>query len=482
VLEQVFVGSSSEARVRAALIDTCATPEEQRRFLSTATFQESIYHRRMNDDARRTDAARHGATAKTTRDAGSRPTLLRIAARVWRTLKRDYLLQVLLAAAVILTLTQPVALTALPALVDWPTIAALAGLLVLTKGVELSGFFHRVGFHLITLEHTERKLAFFLVASSALLSTVLTNDIALFIVVPLTLSLHGMAALPTTRLVVFEALAVNAGSALTPVGNPQNLFLWQRSGLSFHAFVGQMLPLAAILLAVLAVMTTVAFPARRVDATEDAEPPALDRSLLFVSVALYPLFIVIADLRHAVAGLLALLAVFVFVRRSALLRVDWALIVAFVLMFVDLRLVAQNEAVRDLVVRAGIGDPRHLYLAGVGISQLISNVPAAILLAEHSDDTRLIAYAVDVGGFGLVIGSLANLIALRMLRESPRLDRFSRLFAAVPGRGSRARVSVALRALSALYVTGDEACRAWHASCCNTVGRRQRQTRRKAAT
>jgi Na+/H+ antiporter NhaD/arsenite permease-like protein len=55
-----------------------------------------------------------------------------------------------------------------------------------------------------------------------------TNDIALFIVVPLTLGLHGMASLPTTRLVIFEALAVNAGSVLTPMGNPQNLFLWQR--------------------------------------------------------------------------------------------------------------------------------------------------------------------------------------------------------------------------------------------------------------
>ena len=337
--------------------------------------------------------------------------------RAWRALRRDHVLQVLLAAAAILILLRPVPARTLPALVDWPTIAALAGLLVLTKGVELSGFFHRIGFHLITLEHTERKLAFFLVASSALLATVLTNDIALFIVVPLTLALRGMAALPTTRLVVFEALAVNAGSALTPVGNPQNLFLWQRSGLSFHAFVGQMLPLAAILLAVLTVMTALAFPGRRVDATEDAEPRPLDRPLLALSVALYPLFIVAADLRHAVGGLLALLALFTVVRRSVLMRVDWALIAAFVLMFVDLRLLAQHDGVHDWVVRAANGAASGLYLAGIGVSQIISNVPAAILLAEHSTDTRMIAYAVNVGGFGLAIGSLANLIALRMLRS-----------------------------------------------------------------
>ncbi len=338
-----------------------------------------------------------------------------LAPRFWRALKQDYLLHVLLALCAVLTLARPSSLASFPTLVDWPTIAALAGLLVLTKGVEVSGFFHRVGFHLITLEHTERTLAFFLVASAALLSTVLTNDVALFIIVPLTLSLHGMAALPTTRLVVFEALAVNAGSALTPVGNPQNLFLWQRSGMTFHAFVWEMLPLTLILLAVLALFTAMAFPGKRIDVTEDAAPPPLDRPLLAWSVALYPLFIIAADLRHAGLGFLGVLAVFLAIRRSVLKRVDWLLIAAFVLMFIDLRLVAQLGFVREHVTSAGLAEPRHLYLAGIALSQLISNVPAAILLAEHSDDARLITYAVDVGGFGFMVGSLANLIALRML-------------------------------------------------------------------
>ena len=334
----------------------------------------------------------------------------------WRALRRDYLLQVLLAVGAAFSVALPAAIRTFPALVDWPTIAALAGLLILTKAVEVSGFFHRLGFHLIGFAHSERTVAFFLVASAAILSTILTNDVALFIVVPLTLSLRGMTRLPIARLVIFEALAVNAGSTLTPVGNPQNLFLWQRSELSFAGFVWQMLPLALILCALLAVMTTLAFSAKRVDAGENEEPPPLDSRLLVLSVALYPLFIAAADLRHAVAGLAALLAIYLVARPSVLRRVDWLLIAAFVLMFVDLRLVARTDVVHELVARAGLGDPSRLYLAGVALSQAISNVPAAILLSEHSGDTRLIAYAVDVGGFGLAVGSLANLIALRMLR------------------------------------------------------------------
>lgn len=107
---------------------------------------------------------------------------------------------------------------------------------------------------------TERKLALFMVFSAALLSTFLTNDVALFIVVPLTLTLRKLCEIPVTRLIIFEALAVNAGSLLTPIGNPQNILLWGRSGLSFTAFTGQMAPLALAIVATLLAVGWFAFP------------------------------------------------------------------------------------------------------------------------------------------------------------------------------------------------------------------------------
>ncbi|MCL7680038.1 SLC13 family permease, partial [Klebsiella pneumoniae] len=87
-----------------------------------------------------------------------------------------------------------------------------------------------------------RSLALFLVCAAALLSTFLTNDVALFIVVPLTLTLKKLCAIPVNRLIIFEALAVNAGSLLTPIGNPQNILLWGRSGLAFGEFILHMAP------------------------------------------------------------------------------------------------------------------------------------------------------------------------------------------------------------------------------------------------
>jgi Na+/H+ antiporter NhaD/arsenite permease-like protein len=118
--------------------------------------------------------------------------------------------------------------------------------MLLTKGIELSGYFDVLGAKW-RAALTERQLAMFMVLAAALLSTFLTNDVALFIVVPLTLTLKKWCAIPVNRLIIFEALAVNAGSLLTPIGNPQNILLWGRSGLSFRVY-RQMLPLAAAMM------------------------------------------------------------------------------------------------------------------------------------------------------------------------------------------------------------------------------------------
>jgi Na+/H+ antiporter NhaD/arsenite permease-like protein len=350
--------------------------------------------------------------------------LLQIPSRILERLRQDRLLMILVLLCLGLSLLHPGEVASYPQRVDWPTIAALAGLLLLTTGLEECGFLQRSAFELVTRMHTERQLALFLVLASALLASVLTNDIALFIVVPLTLGLRGMATLPTSRLVIFEALAVNAGSVLTPLGNPQNLFLWHRSGVEFHAFVAAMLPLALILLAVLLLFTIQAFAPVRIETHEDVEAPALNRRLLATSLALYPAFVVLLDLHRPLWALALVVGVFLVGARRVLRQVDWALIAVFVLMFIDLRLIAELEPVRRLVEAVGLDYPLTLYALGVLSSQLISNVPAAILLAEHSANWRVIAWAVDVGGFGFLVGSLANLIALRLLGDRSAWWRF----------------------------------------------------------
>src|SRR5206468_3791754 len=192
-----------------------------------------------------------------------------------------------------------------PALVDWPTIATLAGLLVLTKGVELSGYLHHLGERLLVLMPTERALALFLVLATALLS------------------------------------------------------------------------LFRLLMVPLLVLTATAFSGRALQMHQMIALPPVRRLLLWLSLALYLPFLILTELHHAPAALLALLAIFLLGFRKVLARVDWGLILVLILMFIDLRLLAQLDLVRDVIGHIGLAQPSRLYLAGIAASQFISNVPAA---------------------------------------------------------------------------------------------------------
>lgn len=356
--------------------------------------------------------------------------------RVLTRLSEEILLLLLLAALGPLLWVMPEQATALPRLVDWKTVGALAGLMVLSRGLEESGYLAHSGQWLLQRIRGERMLAVTLVLFSAALSAVITNDVALFIVVPLTISLHRVAELPIGRLVIFEALAVNAGSALSPVGNPQNLFLWQDSKTGFLEFLVAMLPLAACLLLLLLALIPLGFPRQRIVVTTGTVEVPLDRQLLAISLVLYPIFLLLTDHGWAVqaaAGVVALYLVLGLLTRVAgasnrgvlgrgmlgrgvLAGVDWLLLVVFMLMFIDLGLLAQLPVWSHLA--PGVASlPGGVMTAGVLLSQLISNVPAAIFLEQFSDDWRLLAWGVSVGGFGVALGSLANLIALRLARQ-----------------------------------------------------------------
>ena len=178
-----------------------------------------------------------------------------------------------------------------------------------------------------------------------------------------------------------------------------------------------MLPLVALLMLLLLGLTACVFGRRSVSASGEAHAAPLDRRLFGVSLALYLPFLVATDWHLAGWAAGVVLLIFVLLRPRVLARLDWGLLLVFVLMFIDLRLLASLDAVRRLMAGLDLAQPLHLYFTGIAASQLISNVPAAIALAEYSKDWRLLAYGVNVGGFGLVVGSLANLIALRMAKD-----------------------------------------------------------------
>jgi Na+/H+ antiporter NhaD/arsenite permease-like protein len=326
-------------------------------------------------------------------------------------------LAILVAAFVLLQVFAPRAWTSLPALVDWQTVMTLAGLLILTKAIEYSGLLTWVAHRLVRHIHSERALALFLVALAAALATVVTNDVALFVVVPLMLSLHRLTPLPLRQLVIMVALAVNAGSVLTPLGNPQNLFLWQLSGVSFGGFVAALAPLCAMLMTMLFILAAFAFKSQPLDLSTDTEPHPVDRPLASLAGMLFVAFVLLADAHHAGIALAGVAAGFLIWRPRIGLKIDWLLLCIFVLMFIVLRSAAALPWIHALLGGLALETPLRGYVAGAVLSQVISNVPAAIVLAGFTHDWRALAFGVSVGGFGFAIGSLANLIAVRLAKE-----------------------------------------------------------------
>lgn len=329
---------------------------------------------------------------------------------------RDRLLLVLLALVLVLALVDPSPLRDYLHWLDLPTLAGLCGLLILTEGVRASGHVQRFALHLVARLHDVRKLAFVLVLLSAALATVLTNDVALFLLVPLTLAIGRIAQIPHQRLVIFEALAVNAGSTFSPIGNPQNLLLWQHSGLGFFDYVAVLAPAGTILLGVLLVTCRFAFPATPLRLDEDRVEPAprRDTPLLIGSVALLAAMVAALQLGHAVSAALIVLAIGLAGFRRVLAGVDWPLLLTFAAMFVGLAHLAALPFVQSHLGALAWSEPHVVYVGGIVLSQLISNVPAAVLLQHYTGHLTLLAAAVNLGGSGLVIGSLANLIALRL--------------------------------------------------------------------
>lgn len=317
---------------------------------------------------------------------------------------------------VVLCWLEPQSLSEMADRVHWTTLVVLTGLMLLSRALELSGYLTLWGRQLLALLRGERRLAVGLILFSGLLSAIVTNDVALFIVVPLTLSLAGMATLPIERLIVFEALAVNAGSSLSPIGNPQNLYLWQLSGIRFGDFLWVMLPLGVGLMLLLLLFVPLAFPKASIHLEAVSAMTAERRKApLWAALIGYPLFLVAVDMGWVLSALAGVLLSMLWVARRAVFSIDWLLLIVFVLMFVNLSVIGELSVVQQFIhsMRQWPGSD---VSAGVFLSQVVSNVPATLLLAQQSEWQPL-AWGVSVGGFGLAVGSMANLIALRLARQ-----------------------------------------------------------------
>ena len=303
--------------------------------------------------------------------------------------------------------------------------------MAVVRGFSSIGVFTRLGTMLLTHVHSLRMLSALFIFLCFFFSMLITNDVALITFVPFTILVLSMAEQKKFLIpvIVLETIAANLGSMLTPLGNPQNLYLYTISGLSIGAFVRIMLPysfVSAILLLIFilflpkdTVSTVTASNTSNVIC--EAVKARKNSRILFTAyliLFLLCLLTVLHILPYQIMFLLVLTG-FLLLDYRVLKDVDYFLLLTFLCFFIFIGNMKQISLVHELISKLLV---HHEVLMGIGASQIISNVPAAILLSGFTDDYSALLIGVNLGGLGTLIASLASLISFKFYANSNGSD------------------------------------------------------------
>lgn len=308
---------------------------------------------------------------------------------------------------------------------DWRTLGCLFCVLAVASAFRLMGAFDFVARAVVARFSRVTPMAIALVLVTAAVSMVATNDVALIVMLPLSAAILVRAGWVALLPVMFslQALAANLCGMITPFGNPQNVYLYSYYRLGLSEFLGVMgLPFAVSLVGIGGATVLAARRFRAVQRTRGSRGGAVGMPALSVPLRL-------SRRRLVLYGVLLVLAVLAVLRlvpvgaaaavvtlglavadRRALAAVDWSLLATFVCFFVFAgnlaRVPVLVETLSALMEQSGL-------LVAVGASQIISNVPAAVLLSHFTATWQPLLVGVNIGGAGTFVGSLASLIAIQ---------------------------------------------------------------------
>jgi len=312
--------------------------------------------------------------------------------------------------------------------IDFRTLSTLFSLMSVMAGLRRQGVFDRLGRALLARTRNTLQLVLVLVGLCFFGSMLITNDVSLLTFIPFTFVVlnrlgpdaHRSLLIPV---VCMQTIAANLGSMLTPIGNPQNLYLYGKSGMSMGAFVRLMLPytlVSLVLLLAWAAITcrksSVVLSAGSLSAQPDAPH---NRNVILLDLILFAvcLLSVIRVLPYGVA-FAAVLVCTLCADRGTLRAVDYSLLLTFVAFFIFIgnlgRIPAFSGWLQELLTGREV-------LVAVLASQITSNVPAALLLSGFTAKTEALIIGTNLGGLGTLIASMASLISYRQIaRELPQ--------------------------------------------------------------
>ena len=257
---------------------------------------------------------------------------------------------------------------------------------------------------------------------------IITNDVALLTFVPFAIAVCSMAGMEKylVSVVTMQTIAANLGSMTTPVGNPQNLYIYAKSGMDFADFLRITGPVSAAAFLLLLLYIAVLPGGKQVSISEGRDEKNLPVCRSEEKAKLNPKKLVLYAVLFAVClssvmhltdyriMLLVVVAAVLAAEPSVLKNVDYGLLLTFVGFFIFIGNIARISAFRELF--SGMTDTLGA-AAGILISQVISNVPAALLLSGFTHHWDQLLIGVSLGGLGTLIASMASLISYKLLTK-----------------------------------------------------------------
>ena len=311
--------------------------------------------------------------------------------------------------------------------IDLRTLAILFSLMTVMAGLRRQGFFDGLGRALLSRTHSTFQLTLVLVGLCFFGSMLITNDVSLLTFVPFTFVVLSRLGADVRRsllipVVCMQTIAANLGSMLTPIGNPQNLYLYGKSGMSMAEFLLLMLPYTVVSLLLLvgwAVAVCRKQASSCIGVLPEQQNTSADRKIILLDAVLFAvcLLAVVRVLPYGVAFAAVLVCV-LFADPHTLRAVDYSLLLTFVAFFIFIgnlgRIPAFSGWLQEFLTGREV-------LVAVLASQVTSNVPAALLLSGFTAETQALIIGTNLGGLGTLIASMASLISYRQIaRELPQ--------------------------------------------------------------
>ncbi|MCR5580680.1 MAG: anion permease [Pseudobutyrivibrio sp.] len=309
--------------------------------------------------------------------------------------------------------------------IDFRTINILLALMITMAGLQRLSVFRQIGENLVLAMSSIRGVAIVLILLCFFFSMLITNDVALITFVPfsiVTLTIINRKDL-FIKIIVLETIAANLGSMLTPLGNPQNLYLYSLSDMKLKEFILLMLPYSLISLILLVVLSCVFVTKTQVTLQEKNtfERGRQDKLLIAMYVATFvvSILMVISVLPHWFGIIIVVTLVIIFDRR-VLSKPDYSLLLTFIFLFVFIgnikRIPILSQMISNLLSLNEV-------LVSALLSQFISNVPAAILCSGFTNNIDKLIVGTNIGGLGTLIASMASLISFKQYSYVDKADK-----------------------------------------------------------